>query len=129
MLIQVDFNSGEPVTRQVVAQVKWMVASGRLQSGEKLPSVRALAKQLKVNPTTISRIYGELSTDGVIVLKQGQGAFVSVQPATTSKSVAKKQVKELVRRMLAEGIRMGLNHADIQKLITAEFEKLPEEPS
>lgn len=129
MLIQVDFNSGEPVTRQVVAQVKWMVASGRLQPREKLPSVRELAKQLKVNPTTISRIYGELSADGVIVLKQGQGAFVSVQPTNTSKAVAKKQVKELVRRMLAEGIRLGLNQADIQKLISAEFEKLPEEPS
>lgn len=129
MLIQVDFNSGEPVTRQVVAQVKWMVASGRLRPGEKLPSVRELAKQLKVNPTTISRIYSELSADEVIVLKQGQGAFVSVQPATISKVVAKKQVKELVRRMLAEGIRLGLNHSDIQKLIAAEFENLPEEPS
>ncbi len=60
MLIQVDFNSGEPVTRQVVAQVKWLVASGRLQPGEQLPSVRELSKQLKVNPTTVSRIYGEL---------------------------------------------------------------------
>ena len=91
MLIQVDFNSGEPVTRQVVAQVKWMVASGRLQPGEKLPSVRELAKQLKVNPTTISRIYGELSADDVIVLKQGQGAFVTAAPTAANKTTAKKK--------------------------------------
>lgn len=127
MLIQVDFNSGEPVTRQVVAQIKWMVASGRLQPGGKLPSIRELAKQLKVNPTTITRIYAELASDDVIVLKQGQGAFVSSQPATVHRAQGRKQVKELIRRMLSEGVRVGLRHAEIQKLIDAEFKKLPEE--
>jgi len=127
VLIRVNFNSGEPVTRQVVAQIKWMVASGRLQPGEKLPSIRELAKQLKVNPTTVTRIYAELSSDDLIVLKQGQGAFVTSQPATVHRAQARKQVKELVRRMLAEAVRMGLGRADIQQLIDAEFQKLPEE--
>ena len=90
MLINVDFNSGEPVTRQVIAQIKWMVATGRLAIGEKLPSVRELAKQLKVNPTTVSRIYAELSAEDVIVLRQGQGAFVSSRPSTVTRTQAKK---------------------------------------
>jgi GntR family transcriptional regulator len=127
VLIQVDFNSGEPVTRQVVAQIKWMVASGRLEPGAKLPSIRELAKQLKVNPTTVTRIYADLSAEDVIVLKQGQGAFVSLQPAIVHKTQARKQVAELVRRMLAEAIRVGLSHTDIQQLIDAEMNKLPEE--
>ena len=129
MLIQVDYNSGEPVSRQVVAQVKWMVASGRLQAGDKLPSIRDLSKQLKVNPTTITRIYGELSADKVIVLKQGQGAFVSSQSATGNRTEARKQVRELIRRMLAEGIRLGLAPDDLQQLIDHEFEKLSKEAS
>lgn len=126
MLINVDFNSGEPVTRQVVAQIKWMVATGHLAVGEKLPSVRELASQLKVNPTTVSRIYSELSAEDVIVLRQGQGAFVSSRPSMINRTEAKKQVRELIRRMLSEAVRLGLSHDDIQQLIGSEFESLPE---
>ncbi len=128
VLINVDFNSGEPVTRQVVAQIKWMVATGHLAVGEKLPSVRELASQLKVNPTTVSRIYSELSAEDVIVLRQGQGAFVSSRPSMINRTQAIKQVRELVRRMLSEGVRLGLSHDDIQQLIGREFENLPEPP-
>jgi len=126
VLINVDFNSGEPVTRQVVAQIKWMVATGHLAVGEKLPSVRELASQLKVNPTTVSRIYSELSAEDVIVLRQGQGAFVSSRPSMINRTEAKKQVRELIRRMLSEAVRLGLSHDDIQQLIESEFENLPE---
>ena len=126
VLINVDFNSGEPVTRQVIAQIKWMVATGRLAVGEKLPSVRELAKQLKVNPTTVSRIYAELSAEDVIVLRQGQGAFVSSRPSTVTRTQAKKQVRELVRRMLSEGVRLGLSHDDIRQLIENDIENLRE---
>ena len=124
VLINVDFNSGEPVTRQVVAQIKWMVATGRLSVGEKLPSIREMAKQLKVNPTTVSRIYSELSVDDVIVLRQGQGAFVTSRPSMVTRKQARKQVRELVRRMLSEGVRLGLSHDDIRQLIATEFENL-----
>lgn len=126
MLINVDFNSGEPVTRQVIAQIKWMVVTGRLAVGQKLPSVRELAKQLKVNPTTVSRIYAELSAEDVIVLRQGQGAFVSSRPSTVTRTQAKKQVRELVRRMLSEGVRLGLSHDDIRQLIENDIANLRE---
>ncbi len=129
MLIQVNFNSGEPVTRQVVAQIKWMVASGKLQPGQKLPSVRDLSKQLKVNPTTTTRIYGELSAERVIVLRQGQGAFVSTESVATNRADARKQVRELIRRMLSEAVRLGMNQEAIQKLIATEIEKIPKDDS
>ena len=129
MLIQVNFNSGEPVTRQVVAQIKWMVASGQLQPGEKLPSVRDLSKQLKVNPTTVTRIYGELSAESVIVLRQGQGAFVSTQSTTTNRAEARKQVRELIRRMLSEAVRLGMSEEAIQKLIATEIKKISKDNS
>ena len=129
VLIQVNFNSGEPVTRQVVAQIKWMVASGKLQPGEKLPSVRDFSKQLKVNPTTVTRIYGELSAESVIVLRQGQGAFVSTQSTTTNRAEARKQVRELIRRMLSEAVRLGMSEEAIQKLIATEIKKISKDNS
>ena len=127
MLIQVDFNSGEPVTRQVIAQVKWMVASGKLQPGEKLPSVRQFAKQLKVNPTTVTRIYAELSSGNVIVLRQGQGAFVCTETPSVNRTEARKGVRKIIRNMLAEGVRLGLSPDDLRQLIETEIKKLPEE--
>ena len=129
VLIQVNFNSGEPVTRQVVAQIKWMVASGKLQPGEKLPSVRDFSKQLKVNPTTVTRIYGELSAESVIVLRQGQGAFVSTQSTTTNRAEARKQVRELIRRMLSEAVRLGMSEEAIQKFIATEIKKISKDNS
>lgn len=128
MLIQIDFNSGEPVTRQVIAQVKWMVASGKLKPGQKLPSVRQFAKQLKVNPTTVTRIYAELSADHVIVVRQGQGAFVCTETPTVNRTEARKDVRRIVRNMLAEGVRLGLSQDDLRQLIETEIKKLPKEP-
>ena len=96
MLIQVDYNSGEPISHQVVSQIKWLVASGKLEPGGKLPSIRELAKELKINPTTVTRIYSELSADGVITLRQGQGAFVSTQSVPLPKAEIRRRVGRLV---------------------------------
>ncbi len=124
MLIQVDYNSGEPISRQVVAQIKWMIVSGKLKAGEKLPSIRGLAKQLKVNPTTVTRIYNELSAEDVITLRQGQGAFVSSKESVINKGEAKKQVRELARRMIVESSRLGLSRDDVEGIVENEFSKI-----
>lgn len=124
MLIKVDYNSGEPISRQVVDQIKWLVVSGHLAPGEKLPSIRALAKQLKVNPTTVTRIYNELSAERVITLRQGQGAFVSSKSSVINKTEAKKQIRELAKRMLVESSRLGLSRKDVEGIIQKEFKKI-----
>ena len=129
VLFQVDYNSGEPISRQVVAQVKWMVASGRLQPGEKLPSIRQLAKQLKVNPTTVTRIYNELSSTGVIALRQGQGAFVTSKAPTVNRAEARKSVQELARRLIAESSRLGLTSEDVTKIVQQELKRITGKPS
>ena len=66
MFVHIDYNSGEPISRQVIAQIKWMIVSGALQPGDKLPSIRELARDLKINPTTVTRI---LRTAPVMVVR------------------------------------------------------------
>jgi GntR family transcriptional regulator len=124
MLIQVDYNSGEPISHQVVSQIKWLVVSGKLQPGEKLPSIRELAKELRINPTTVTRIYSELSSDGVITLRQGQGAFVSTQSVQLPKAEIRRRVGRLAQSMLVEGLRLGLKRAEIDKVIDDEFRRI-----
>jgi len=124
MLIQVDYNSGEPISHQVVSQIKWLVVSGKLQPGEKLPSIRELAKELRINPTTVTRIYNELSSDGVITLRQGQGAFVSTQSVPLPKAEIRRRVGRLAQSMLVEGLRLGLKRPEIDKVIDDEFRRI-----
>ncbi len=95
MLIQLNFKSGKPVYLQVVDQVKSAAASGALQAGEPLPSIRPLAEQLRINRNTVAKAYAELESQGVIETIAGKGCFV-----TANNSPFKKEVR---RKMLAGG--------------------------
>ncbi|MSU36482.1 MAG: GntR family transcriptional regulator [Pedosphaera sp.] len=82
MFVQLNFKSGVPVYLQIVSQVKAAAASGALRAGDPLPSVRALAEDLRVNRNTIARAYGELETEGVLELRQGSGCFLKANGAS-----------------------------------------------
>lgn len=71
MLIVVDNHSGVPVYRQIIDQVRFHIASGLLAPGDELPSTRALAAELEVNPMTISKAYNLLERDGVVLRRRG----------------------------------------------------------
>ena len=76
---QLDLRSGVPVYRQIMDQVLGAVASGRLSSGDQLPTVRQLAVDLSINPNTVIRAYRELEIRGFLDTHQGSGTFVSQQ--------------------------------------------------
>ncbi len=124
MFVHIDYNSGEPISRQIIAQIKWMIVSGRLQPGDKLPSIRELARTLKINPTTVARIYNDLAHNAIITLRQGQGAFVSGQNIRLPKEEIGRIVAEKARVLLVEGIRLGLRKKDIEAVINEEFRKI-----
>ena len=124
MFIHIDYNSGEPISRQIIAQIKWMIVSTRLQPGDKLPSIRELARTLKINPTTVTRIYNDLAHNGIITLRQGQGAFVSDRHVSLSEAEVDKIVAEKARALLVEGIRLGLRKRDIDAIMNEEYRKI-----
>jgi len=75
--LQIDPNSGIPVYRQMMDQVKYYLASGALQPGDQLPSIRELAQKLAINPTTVVKAYSELEHGQVIEMRHGKGVFVA----------------------------------------------------
>ncbi len=77
--LQLDLRSGVPVYRQIMDQVLGAVASGRLTSGDQLPTVRQLAVDLSINPNTVIRAYRELEIRGFLDTQQGSGTFISQQ--------------------------------------------------
>src|SRR5712692_3841078 len=75
--IHISPNDGLPIYLQIINQVKYLVASGRLEPGEELPPIRVLAEQLVINPNTVARAYRDLERAGVLVKRSTTGTFVS----------------------------------------------------
>lgn len=124
MHIRLNHNSGEPIYRQVVEQIKYLVASGDLAPGTKLPSIRALADELKVNPRTIVKAYDELKHGQVVTMRQGQGVFVAEPELVCPKAIRHEKLADLSRRLLAEAMRLGASPAEVIEVFKEEAGKM-----
>ena len=94
MLLQINFKSGMPVYLQIVDQVKAAAASGALQPGEALPSIRPLAEELRLNRNTVAKAYSELESLGVIETLPGKGCFLKENHSPLRKEVRRKLLIE-----------------------------------
>ena len=72
-----DQNDAAPIYRQIIRQIEYAVLSGRLKSGDRLPTIRSLAVELKTNPNTIAKAYGELEIRGILATQVGSGTYIS----------------------------------------------------
>ena len=114
-IFTVDPRSGVPIYLQLIEQVKRGVALGTLATGEQLPTVKALALELTVNPNTVARAYRDLERDGVIETSPGRGSFVKLNGMVTTElrsDVAGPAFDNAVRA--AKGL--GMNGADVRDL-------------
>jgi len=104
---QLDLRSGVPVYRQIMDQVLGAMASGRLASGDQLPTVRQLAVDLSINPNTVIRAYRELEIRGFLDTHQGSGTFITAQPVQQDNEERQRKldgiVSDAIARAGAEG--------------------------
>ena len=114
-LISVAPGDGLPIYRQIVEQVKALVATGVLQPDERLPSHRDLAAELVVAPLTVKRAYDVLEQEGLVVTKRGLGTFV-VGDATAAGAEADEELQARVRALVRQARVLGL---DEQELVAA----------
>lgn len=77
MLIVISYTNPEPIFRQIIDQIKTAITTGELEVGEKLPSIREMASELKVSVITVKRAYSELESEGLIMTRAGLGSFVA----------------------------------------------------
>ncbi|MHC4497534.1 MAG: GntR family transcriptional regulator [Planctomycetota bacterium] len=124
MYLRLNYQSGEAIYRQIVEQIKYKVASGELTPGQRLTSIRELAKQLKINPRTVVKAYEELRASGLAVMRQGQGVFVTDNQATLPNKVRKKQIEDMSKRLFAEANRLGANSEEVIKIINETAENM-----
>ena len=108
MFDDIDPRSPTPLYAQIAARVRMAVAAGELAAGDGLPSVRALARTLRVNPATVVQAYRDLAAEGFVELRQGQGTFVKDVSAQARSGERAKQATWLVRRLLQDAARAGI---------------------
>ena len=107
-----------PIYRQIIDQCKQRIASGQLEHGDKLPTVRALATELGINPMTISKAYNQLESDGLVERRPGVGMIVGVAP-TFQEHPLIEPARELVRSART----LGLNKREIDKALRQAWEE------
>lgn len=122
MQIRISPSNGVPVYLQIVNQVKYLVGSGRLRPGDELPTIRALAEQLVLNPNTVARAYRELEAAGVVATRRSAGTVVSGAGSPLARRERIRIVSEHIDALLAEAGQMGFDLEEVLKLVGQRYD-------
>ena len=120
MIFRINPQSGVPMYLQLVEQVRHAIESGGLRPGEQLPTIRKVAEDMVMNPNTVAKAYREMEHAGLIVLRQGAGAFVADNQAASSARHVQR-ARGVVHRAVAALVDMGLDEGAIRRLVDSEL--------
>jgi GntR family transcriptional regulator len=123
MNFQCDTASRTPIYKQLMEQVREAVAQGRLEPGERLPSVRQLSRELVVNPNTVARSYTELEREGVLNTRQGLGVFVAERQSGLTKKARRERLTESLDRFLTEAVHLGFSAEEVVSTVEERLAK------
>jgi GntR family transcriptional regulator len=114
--LQLDLRSGLPIYLQIIEQIKQQIADETLKPGDQLPTVRALAEELRVNFNTVARSYRMLDEAGVISTQQGRGTYITEKPPPeVSESLRRESLIALASRYVRDARRMGFSSDEIRQ--------------
>lgn len=117
MWFKINPASGIPIYLQIGQQIKTAVASGALQPGDQLPSVRELALELTINPNTAAKAYQELEREGIITTIRGKGTFIAHQEAPLNPKANLELLNHNIDRLIIDALNMRLDLQELKELI------------
>jgi len=115
--LHISSADGVPIYLQIVNQVKYLVAAGRLAAGDEMPPIRVLAEQLLVNPNTVARAYRELEAAGLVEKRRTAGTYVSDQGSPLARKERLRILTERIDALLADASQMNVPVSEVLKLI------------
>ena len=116
-------NSKEPLFQQIKEQIKHQIFIGKLQEGDALPSIRALAKDLKVSVITTKRAYEELEREGYVISTVGRGTFVAGQQPHVLKEWQMRELENELEKIVQSGKQIGLSKEELIELMEVYYEE------
>ncbi len=111
--IQLDATSGVPFYRQIIDRVRSAIATGEVEPGDRLPTVRQLAVDLSINPNTVSRAYTELELTGLVETQMGSGTFVGSRPVAPDDVERRRLLDQLCQEFLSRASAHGFTLDDL----------------
>jgi GntR family transcriptional regulator len=118
LTISILTGSNISMYQQIVDQVCAAIAAGRIAPEESLPSVRALAEELLINPNTVGRAYGELVREGILESRPGRGMFVSKRRQIYSSEERTRRIDQAVTSLVSQAFRLGFSAEEIVEEVT-----------
>ena len=118
-----DTAKGVPVYRQIIQQIEYAILSGRVQAGDRLPTIRALAVDLKINPNTIAKAYSELEIRGILNKQVGSGTYISGKKPAGAEDARDRKIQEVLGRFIDELYSLGVEKKELVQLIEAYDER------
>ncbi|MBN2115468.1 MAG: GntR family transcriptional regulator [Anaerolineales bacterium] len=118
LLLQIDFRSGLPIYTQIVNQVQAQVAGSVLKPGDQLPTVRALAEELRINFNTVARAYRILDEARIISTQQGRGTYITeIPPPKVTERLRRESLEALTQRYISEAMRLEFSKDEINEMV------------
>ena len=124
LMIQIATGDPRPIARQIVDAVRMKIATGELDAGDQLPSVRGLAQQLTINPNTVARAYAELATEGWLESRQGMGLYVAARRQRLSEGERERRLTEAIDRFAHDVIPLGFPPDEVHQRVADAFQQL-----
>jgi GntR family transcriptional regulator len=118
LTLNLDFHSGLPIYTQIVNQIQSQLVNGILKPGDQLPTVRALASELRVNFNTVARAYRILDEERIISTQQGRGTYITeIPPPEITEKLRQEALAELAQRFINEAIRLGFSEREVSQAV------------
>ena len=125
--INISTGSSVPIYKQITDQVRLAVATGKLSIDDQLPSVRALAEELVLNPNTVARAYQRLTEGGVLAVKRGEGTYVADVPVQPRKNERNEALRDAAVRYASTAIAVGSELEDAVDEVESAYERVVRE--
>ena len=124
MDIIISNSSGKPIYEQIADQVKEQIMAGALAAGDALPSMRLLAKELRISVITTKRVYEELERDGFLENVPGKGCFVAPQNRELLREAQLRRVEEKLTQAIEEARRGAVSLEELKKMLTELYQEV-----
>ena len=122
MNINISNSSGQPIYEQIVQQIKSLIILGKLNEGDPLPSMRLLAKELRISVITTKRAYEELEREGFIVSLTGKGSFVAEKNREFIREAHLKKIEEKFEEILDDAQICGIDIGELTEILRLQYE-------
>jgi GntR family transcriptional regulator len=129
LTISIQTGSNVSIYQQIVEQVCAAAYAGRISDDDPLPSVRALAEELLINPNTVLKAYGELVREGVIESRPGRGMFISKRRQIYSGEERARRIDQAITSLVSQAFMLGFSSEELVELVTRRTQEMASTPS